>query len=170
MLLANLRDMATLQPGQITDLDAVRPYVLGGKATVTLVSKLTGARFTYKISGQAPYPTQDERQPPTEAVWYVDVLTGADNDTAYAPLGVITQRGSTLRYYHARSSRLSKEASSAVAFQWFIEQVVIKAQLQAFAGVEVWHEGRCARCSRKLTVPSSISIGLGPECAQRVGA
>jgi hypothetical protein len=28
-------------------------------------------------------------------------------------------------------------------------------------------EGRCARCGRKLTVPASLSFGLGPECAGR---
>jgi hypothetical protein len=35
------------------------------------------------------------------------------------------------------------------------------------AGVEVWHEGHCMRCGRALTVPESISTGLGPVCAGR---
>jgi len=34
---------------------------------------------------------------------------------------------------------------------------------------EFWHEGRCAACARRLTVPESIARGLGPECAGRRG-
>jgi hypothetical protein len=33
----------------------------------------------------------------------------------------------------------------------------------------VWHEGRCGRCGRKLTVPESIESGFGPECASILG-
>jgi hypothetical protein len=33
------------------------------------------------------------------------------------------------------------------------------------AGGKVHHEGRCGRCGRTLTVPSSIESGLGPVCA-----
>lgn len=40
--------------------------------------------------------------------------------------------------------------------------------LDALDRVEVWHEGSCGRCGRKLTVPSSIETGLGPECAELV--
>jgi hypothetical protein len=36
-------------------------------------------------------------------------------------------------------------------------------------GCEVYHEGRCGRCNRKLTVPESIETGLGPECASKLG-
>jgi hypothetical protein len=32
---------------------------------------------------------------------------------------------------------------------------------------EIWHEGRCGRCGRKLTVPDSIAIGIGPDCLTR---
>jgi hypothetical protein len=32
--------------------------------------------------------------------------------------------------------------------------------------VEVWHEGKCGKCGRALTVPSSILTGIGPECSK----
>ena len=38
------------------------------------------------------------------------------------------------------------------------------------ATFEFWHEGRCAACARRLTVPESIERGLGPECALRFEA
>lgn len=34
--------------------------------------------------------------------------------------------------------------------------------------IEVWHEGRCGACGRRLTVPESIANGLGPVCAGHV--
>jgi hypothetical protein len=37
------------------------------------------------------------------------------------------------------------------------------------ATFEFWHEGRCAACARRLTVPQSIATGFGPECAARLG-
>ena len=32
----------------------------------------------------------------------------------------------------------------------------------------VFHDGKCGRCGRKLTVPESIQSGLGPVCAGQV--
>ncbi|MGQ4872128.1 MAG: DUF6011 domain-containing protein, partial [Candidatus Thorarchaeota archaeon] len=28
--------------------------------------------------------------------------------------------------------------------------------------VRIWHEGKCGRCGRRLTVPESIESGYGP--------
>ncbi len=30
--------------------------------------------------------------------------------------------------------------------------------------LEVWHEGCCGKCGRKLTDAESIARGIGPEC------
>ncbi len=35
--------------------------------------------------------------------------------------------------------------------------------------VEVWHEGGCCRCAHKLSVPASIEMGMGPDCAHVLG-
>ena len=37
------------------------------------------------------------------------------------------------------------------------------------AEIEVWHEGACCYCGRKLTVPASIELGIGPDCAEERG-
>ena len=34
--------------------------------------------------------------------------------------------------------------------------------------IELWHEGRCGKCGRVLTVPTSISTGFGPDCLRRL--
>jgi hypothetical protein len=34
--------------------------------------------------------------------------------------------------------------------------------------VEVWHEGFCGKCGKRLTVPNSIEIGIGPDCIKKL--
>jgi hypothetical protein len=36
-------------------------------------------------------------------------------------------------------------------------------------GIEVWHEGCCKHCGLKLTVPASIELGKGWDCASQRG-
>jgi hypothetical protein len=35
--------------------------------------------------------------------------------------------------------------------------------------IEVWHEGACCYCAKRLTVPASIELGMGPDCAEERG-
>lgn len=54
------------------------------------------------------------------------------------------------------------------AFRWLWVQLTKGNELPD--KVEVWHEGRCGACGRRLTVPESIAQGLGPVCAGLVAA
>jgi len=143
------------KPGQLTDGTHARKFLLGGNARVTLVSVKTGTRFTFRVrakdvkKGEAPTPP-----------WFVSLLTGRENNTDYTFLGTIFEDSTT--YRHGRKSRVSPDAASAKGFAWAWSYLA-KGQLPP--GCEVWHEGTCGRCGRGLTVPSSIAVGLGPECA-----
>jgi hypothetical protein len=44
---------------------------------------------------------------------------------------------------------------------------MVQGKTPAEVDLEVWHEGRCGACGRRLTVPESIERGLGPECYGR---
>ena len=35
--------------------------------------------------------------------------------------------------------------------------------------IEIWHEGCCGCCGRRLTVPASVELGYGPDCAEILG-
>lgn len=53
------------------------------------------------------------------------------------------------------------------------ESAPVKAMQFALAhpeapGLQIFHEGRCGRCGRVLTVPESVETGFGPECAGRL--
>lgn len=142
---------------QITNPADAHAFVLAGNATITLVSGRTEARFTYKV-------TQCEDKP---ALYFVALLSGVDNEGDFQYLGTVRRDAVPPRYAHGKKSRISPEAPSARAFVWFagnlFDRGVIKEPIQ------LWHEGRCCRCGRKLTVPESIERGVGPECAGKMG-
>lgn len=127
-------------------------FLLAGNAHTTFVSHKTGARFTFHVEKNATPATVNA---PSH---FVSVLTGTDT---YTYLGCIYREKF---YVHGRRSMISQSAPSALAFAW------VWGRLQKGRVPEtcdVWHEGRCGRCGRRLTVPSSIESGLGPECARR---
>lgn len=146
--------------GQLTDAALASEYILAGNATFTIVSKTTGARYTYKV--RKPEDWSKER--PT---WFVNLLSGPDNESDYHYLGLIRCWAEDGRYTvrQTAKSRVGTDAPSFNAIKWALGHVlnddVIPSQL------ELWHEGRCGRCGRKLTVPESVARGLGPECATR---
>jgi len=133
-----------------------RNFMLSGCATFTAVSKTTGTRFTFRVS-----QPKNERGSAT-APHFVALMNGPDNESNYQYLGVVRNRTD---YAHGHKSRVSPDAPSARAFAWVFDQLVARDTIPP--ALEVWHEGRCGRCNRKLTVPSSIARGLGPECAGR---
>lgn len=137
---------------QFTEANAVRTFATAGNARFTLVSKKTGTRFTYKVKAGT-----DDR-------FFVSVLTGSDNESDYVYIGTIFADGA---FRHGSKSTIGKDAKSVQAFA-FVWARIIKGELHS--EVECWHEGRCGKCGKTLTVPSSIESGLGPECAKKGAA
>lgn len=126
-----------------------RPYILGGNATITVVSIKSGTRFTYRI--RAKEVGEDRK------LHFVSVLRGPENTADYAYLGTIFPDGS---YHHGKKSKVTADAPSAKAFAW------LWTHLDS-SDIEIWHAGRCSRCGRQLTTPESIREGLGPVCRER---
>ena len=140
---------------QFTTADAALNALTAGRARITLVSKKTGTRFTFKIAA----PKENG-----ETVRFVSVLTGSNNETDFSYAGML-RKGQGFRTTTA--SKVGIGAPSIKAFTWALDQ--LRAG-NLPATLEVWHEGRCCRCGRALTVPSSIESGIGPDCAEKMGA
>jgi hypothetical protein len=148
-----------------TMADAVR-FITAGKATVTLVSKKTGTRFTFKV--QVPKDAPDAER--ASAPKFVKVLTGSDNETAYAFLGTLfppNERFPKAAFRISQKARISPDAPSARAARWLFEAIAEGRDVTDVC--EIWHEGKCGWCGKKLTVPSSIAAGYGPDCLGYVG-
>lgn len=136
-----------------TCADAVR-FMTAGNARVTVVSKATQTRFTFKVRA-----AKDNAE-----LLFVSVLTGPDNWANYSYVGFI-RRGV---YFHGKAkARVGADAPSAKAFDW-LWRAMARGELPVTC--EVWHEGACGRCGRALTVPASIASGFGPECITRLAA
>lgn len=150
-----------IKPHMFSDAEAALKFMLAGNATVTLRSKETGTRFTYKLR-KAP----DEGRGPGRRGFptFVALMNGPDNETAFQYMGNIFPDNN--QYEHGRKAKVSHLAPSSIAFLWTWERLV---QGILPSKVEVWHEARCGRCGRKLTVPESIESGFGPECITKVG-
>lgn len=139
--------------GKLTDGALARQFALAGSARLTLVSDRTGARFTYRVS------CKRDGEGKISSPHFVALLNGADNNADYAFIGTIFDGKD---YRHSRKSAVSADAPSAKGFAW-AWSFLAKGELPP--GCQVWHEGRCGRCGRPLTVPESIASGLGPICA-----
>jgi hypothetical protein len=134
-------------------IDTTPAFILGGNARFTIRSKKTGTRFSYRV-----------RKSEDGSIFFVSVLTGSDNDSDFSYIGTLTPRGP---YRHGKKSKITSTAPSAAAFAWFWGSLYA-GRPSLSDQVEVFHEGRCGRCARALTVPESIESGFGPECINHV--
>lgn len=165
--------MATIDTSighQITDVQAALKFILAGNAYLTLVSKATGTRYTYRVNTQKKNENQTTLWPEGKApqkTWFVSLLKGPDNTADYVYLGIIQDNNFRL----TRKSRMTSVSKPVQAFAWSFASLtsgVIPANL------EIWHHGRCGHCGRMLNVPeykvngvivAGIALGIGPECA-----
>ena len=138
---------------------ALRKALLAGNATVTLRGVRTQTRFTYQVQ---------QKKGSENGPWFVKVLTGADNLTAYTFLGTIFADGA---FRHSSRSSIGVTAPSHVMFKQVWARVLARFQAGAendpIAEIEVFHMGQCLRCGRALTTPESVTLGLGPDCATK---
>lgn len=145
--------------GQVKDWDAVRRFIFAGAAHFTLRSLRTGERFTYRVRVKK----EDTAAGVQDPTYFVCWLRGPDNGEDYGYVGVL--RGD-LGLRLTAASRVTRTAPCVRGLVWFLDamkhgRAVLGAQ------VEFWHEGRCGRCGRRLTVPESVAEGFGPECSGR---
>ena len=146
--------------GQLTDIDSICRFIYAGNARITIVSKVTGIRFTFKV----------KRKSHVDDFWFVSVLTGTDNEADYQYLGYIYKHPANdeLVYRHGGAkAKIGHQAPSAIAWGWLMIQLTHNNP-DRLRQLEIWHEGSCGRCGRTLTVPSSIASGFGPECINYV--
>jgi Family of unknown function (DUF6011) len=154
--------------GALTTAQAALRFMLAGNAYFTLRSKRTGTRYTYRVN-QAKDDAQQTMflpnalRPPR---YFVALLSGPDNTADYTYLGMIEGTAVRPTFRLTRASRMTSESLPVKAISYTVAHL---AQGTVPEQLEIWHEGRCGRCGRMLTVPESVAAGIGPECAERMG-
>lgn len=169
--------------GRLDSWTQVQEFVFAGNATFTLVSLKTGVRFTYLVRAKkedlerheyereailhaAEHGTEMAFKPPFDVAYFVNLLRGPCNESDFSYMGVL--RRSPARFFWTQASgKVGRGAPAYKALVWMVDAMRCGREVLG-RQLEVWHEGKCARCGRKLTVPSSIVSGLGPECAGRL--
>ena len=138
--------------GRIHDPAQALAFLLAGNAHATFVSQHSGMRFTYHVNQPSV-----RRDPNVAPPWFVSVLTAPDH---YEYIGCVY---AARVFAHGRKSRIAPDAGSVKAFAW-VWKYLSAGRMPPEC--EVWHEGRCGKCGRRLTDPQSIKTGLGPICAE----
>lgn len=159
----------TIHPDDAREItaEAAGTFVTAGNSIFTVVSKPTGARFTFSVERADAEKDAEGNETNPDRPWFVGVLTGPNNTKDYTYMGLIfPANGGGTRFVHPRKSRITPDAPSAKAFAWFFAQLTNGGE--KLSQVEIWHMGCCGRCGRALSVPSSIAAGYGPVCIELV--
>lgn len=132
---------------KITDSKQSLKFIFAGKSVVTFVNTKTGNRFTFKV-----------KQAKDSNLFFISVLTNPDQ---YTYIGTCIEGN----YKHGKKSNINSDAQSVKVFEFMIKRLVTNS-LPDF--LEVWHEGFCGKCGKRLTVPNSILSGIGPDCIKKL--
>ena len=150
--------------GQLTEWPKVRESMFAGHARFTLRNNKTGARYTYQVKAKKEELQAALAKPDIDVTYFISLLRGADNQADYKYLGVLRKPG---KFFLTSASRLPRTSPSVKALIWFLG-VMSQERVGLGKTLEFWHEGRCARCGRVLTVPESVLRGMGDDCAGRL--
>jgi len=136
---------------------AAKNFITAGKSTLTIESKPTGKHFTFKFI--TPIKDLETGKTLAQLPTWVRILNNGDNTSKFAFLGTLWSN----RYVHSKKSYTSEDAQSVKALKFYFNALFTNNEKNLNL-IDVYHEGSCARCGRKLTTPESIERGIGPIC------
>jgi len=159
--------------GELT-AEEFKKFILAGRAIVTIENEESRGRFTYRV--------KHKKGAGEHGPYFVAVLAGPDNNHHYMYIGTLWYgRGGhydykheggfvpDLYFRHSPKSRVGKETATFQSFLWVTKRLNATSPDRPWPPhIKLYHEGRCGRCGRRLTVPESIKAGYGPECIQFV--
>jgi len=143
-------------PHHIVDNKSIHEFLLAGNAIFTLRNTKSGNRITFKVK-----KANSDQNHITNNAFFVSTMTGSDNERSYDFIGTLFKDIHLLKFKYSLKSKIPVQTMQVATFEWFIKNLHSNTIPQF---VEFWHEGRCGRCGRLLTVPESIASGIGPVC------
>jgi hypothetical protein len=134
-------------------LEGTRSIVKIPNGTFTLESKKSGEHRTFRIHTQP----DDAKFSPGKRI--IAILIGADNTSDYR--GVAFLEGDEPKVWKRHQGTNTEEL-----VLYFCRAMTEDLSSQ----VTILESRRCICCNRKLTTPESCRAGIGPICANRLGA
>lgn len=141
---------------KFNDAASALAFVRAGRAVFTIKSLVSGKHITFKAR------VKKSDNPVRPPVTFVSVRTGGAGKNQWGYLGILTEHN-TLRQTH--KSVYADGAVEARALGFALANLR-SGRLPPQA--ELWHEGKCGRCSRALSDPESVARGFGPECIGKI--
>ncbi len=136
----------------VQDLQTVTDFMFAGRAMITVVSKKTGERITYKLKKSK----ESDKYP--VCYWITARIAHS-----FERIGRLNKNG------HFSTTRDTADMETTPEFQgfkWLMKQLLEHKTMPTQA--EIWHEDACGRCGRALSDPQSILTGIGPECRKKL--
>lgn len=120
--------------------------------TYTVDGLPDGARVTLRLF-------DDFRKDVPEGTQAAAFLFGADNESDYLPFAFVQSKEISV-WKRYKDGYQNQQAALAV--------LLGSADPLKYGEAYALASGRCFRCARTLTVPTSLHRGLGPECAKQI--
>jgi len=128
-------------------------WLKAGKAIFTIEGEKEDEHWTFKVCHKKANVVYGE-------TWFVQLLTGQDNESSYSYLGILRADGSlsqTLKSFKApRAVNVFNQTIPSVKNDTHKGRIVFKFKRSI----------QCCVCARRLTTPESITAGIGPECSK----
>ena len=134
-----------------------RDFVLAGAATFTLMDPENDTHFTFRVNkakNSCPHKS-NSRQWDDTPTWFVNLGVSYESQIY---MGLL--KGDAKKLVLTKASRVSADAPSYRMFVRWWEAVEANKE----SPIQMVHEGKCCACSRPLTHPISVALGIGPEC------
>lgn len=122
--------------------------IFSGDAIFTIRSKKTGNHFTYRLFKRS------------DKLFFLSVMMSPDNTARFQYLGNFKPEQNYL--YIGLKSTIPVLSKQWLAIKYLFDNPETNL-------IEIFHEGRCLKCGKRLTTPRSIEIGLGPKCEKGLG-
>ena len=119
-----------------------------------------GDKYTYKINKKEGKWTNPRTGITADTVTYFVSCLDGGNDSwmNYQYVGMYRPETGELKL----TGKSTTDQKIIKIFQWAVDTVRNDKTIPE--GYGVLHVGRCCKCAKQLTDPTSISIGIGPDC------
>lgn len=146
-------------------------FMLGGSAWFTLKSLNTGKDFSYGIVDSYNYEGHglNRKKVANPDLKFVYLFIGANQAVQgkdYAYMGWIRKmnNGQWVYNFGQAKSKLDPNHPGEKAFSFVFHSFLNGTKLPT---LEIWHQGICACCGKRLKLSESIELGWGPVCMKK---
>lgn len=136
-------------------------FILGGKSEFSIVQDSTSRLGSIDVRYKVIVSDSNKN------LYFVYTECNNSRNKKYHGYLLCTECSIKFNKGNAKITDLEFNSKAIKGLIWVLNTLKLKGSLPN--AVHVVHNGRCARCGRKLKDAESLMCGLGPECRKKVG-